>query len=174
MSNKIKTEDHPKYGAIPPLPQAMDDVLLKKERMIIAQALDILYSRINEKKFKIDNPDDTINYLKLKLVPLEHEIFAVMFLDNRHQVIQYEEIFRGTIDGAAVYPREVIKLALVHNAAAVIFAHNHPSGDPTPSNADHTITKRLIDACKLVDIRVLDHIIIGGTEIYSFANHGDI
>lgn len=94
-----------------------------------------------------------------------------MFLDNRHRVITFEEMFRGTIDGASVYPREVVKAALQHNAAAVIFAHNHPSGVAEPSQADQAITKRLIEALLLVDVRVLDHLVVG-EQVVSFAERG--
>ena len=99
-------------------------------------------------------------------------MFACLFLDNQHRVILLEELFRGTIDGASVYPREVVKQALYHNAAAVIFAHNHPSGISEPSQADKHITEKLKQALSLFDIRVLDHFIIGDGQPYSFAEHG--
>jgi len=120
----------------------------------------------------VDCPDDGINFLKLKLAEKEHEVFSIMFLDNRHQLIKYEEMFRGTIDGASVYPREVVKRALQLNAAALIVAHNHPSGIPEPSMADERITIRLKDACGLVEIRLLDHIIVGGMDTVSLAEKG--
>jgi DNA repair protein RadC len=102
-----------------------------------------------------------------------HEVFACLLLDNRHRVIAFRELFRGTIDGASVYPREVIKTALANNAAAVIFAHNHPSGLSEPSEADRLITLRLKQALDLIDIRVLDHFIVGdGDNAYSFAENG--
>ena len=104
----------------------------------------------------------------------EHEVFACIFLNNQNEVLAIEEMFRGTIDGASVYPREVVKRCLEVNAAAVIFAHNHPSGDTTPSRADINITKVLIDALGLVDIRVLDHIIVGDGNSYSLAENGHI
>jgi DNA repair protein RadC len=100
------------------------------------------------------------------------EVFASLFLDNRHRVIAFEKIFFGTIDGCSVHPREVVRRALYHNAAALILAHNHPSGVLEPSNADRTITHRLKDALALVDVRVVDHILVGGGEAYSFAQHG--
>ncbi|MEZ8076857.1 DNA repair protein RadC, partial [Vibrio sp. FF112] len=106
-----------------------------------------------------------------QLKAYEREVFAVMFLDNQHHLISFEELFFGTIDSASVYPREVVKAALKTNAAAVIFAHNHPSGDATPSQADKRITQRLKDALALVDIRVLDHIVIGDSAV-SFAERG--
>ena len=110
-------------------------------------------------------------YLALKLGAYEREVFAVMFLDSQHRLISFEEMFFGTIDAASVYPREVLKMALSHNAAAVIFAHNHPSGVPEPSQADKRITERLVEALKLVDIRVLDHIVVGESCV-SFAEKG--
>ena len=103
---------------------------------------------------------------------LEHELFCCLFLDNRHRVIKFDEMFRGTIDGTSVYPREVVKEALAVNAAAVILAHNHPSGVAEPSQADERITKRLKSALELVDIRLLDHLIIGDGEATSLASRG--
>jgi DNA repair protein RadC len=120
----------------------------------------------------LENPDVTRRYLVSRLRHLPHEIFACLFLDNRHRVISYEELFRGTIDGASVHPREVVKRALHHNAAAVILAHNHPSGVAEPSRADIQLTRRLIDALALVDIRVLDHFIIGDGDGVSLAERG--
>ncbi|OMO34606.1 hypothetical protein BH582_00470 [Vibrio sp. 10N.222.47.A9] len=117
------------------------------------------------------NPELTKTYLSCKLKAYEREVFAVMFLDNQHHLISFEELFFGTIDSASVYPREVVKAALKTNAAAVIFAHNHPSGDATPSQADKRITLKLKDALALVDIRVLDHIVIGDSAV-SFAERG--
>ncbi len=117
------------------------------------------------------NPDATKTYLSCKLKHHEREVFAVMFLDNQHRLIAFEELFFGTIDSASVYPREVLKAALKVNAAALIFAHNHPSGDATPSQADKQITQRLKEALALVDIRVLDHIVVGDSAI-SFAERG--
>ncbi|WP_345544405.1 RadC family protein, partial [Streptomyces chitinivorans] len=119
----------------------------------------------------IKSPNDTRNFLRMKLCEREHEVFAVLFLDSRHGVIAYDEMFTGTIDGAAVYPREVVKAALLHNAAAVIFAHNHPSGVTNPSESDKRLTKRLKDALLLVDVRVLDHLVVG-RNISSFAELG--
>jgi DNA repair protein RadC len=109
--------------------------------------------------------------IQLKLAEYDHEIFACLLLDNRHRVIRFVELFRGTIDAASVYPREVVKAALDSNAAAVIFAHNHPSGTAHPSEADTALTRRLQSALALVDIRVLDHFVVGGEDSYSFAEH---
>ena len=118
------------------------------------------------------SPGDTRNYLKARLRAYPHEVFACLFLDNRHRVIAFEELFTGTIDGASVHPREVVRRAIYHNAAALIFAHNHPSGVAEPSHADRLITQRLKDALAIIDIRVLDHIVVGDTEIVSFAERG--
>ncbi len=116
----------------------------------------------------------TKQYLQHRLRAYHHEVFACLFLDNKHRMIAFEELFRGTIDGASVYPREVVKRALAHNAAAVIFAHNHPSGIAEPSQADYAITTRLKSALELVDIRVLDHIVVGDGETVSFAEIGKL
>lgn len=125
-----------------------------------------------KKQDVISSPDATRQYLKMQLRDKPYEVFAALFLDNRHQIIKFEELFRGTIDGASVYPREVVKKALAHNAAAMIIAHNHPSGVAEPSSADERITLRLKDALGLVDIRLLDHLIIGDGEIVSLAERG--
>jgi DNA repair protein RadC len=112
------------------------------------------------------------DYLRTKLAGFEYEVFAALFLDSQHRLIEYVEMLRGTIDGAGVHPREVVKEALQHNAAAVIFSHNHPSGNPEPSQADRQITQRLKDALALVDVRTLDHIVVGGESTESFAERG--
>ncbi len=125
-----------------------------------------------ERTDALTSPQHTRRYLTTRLRHYPHEVFAALFLDNRHRVITYEELFRGTIDGASVHPREVVKQALAHNAAALILAHNHPSGVAEPSAADRSLTRRLSEALSLVSIRVLDHIIIGDGEAYSFAEHG--
>ncbi|MTI62828.1 DNA repair protein RadC [Methylophaga sp.] len=113
-------------------------------------------------------------YLKQRLRHYPFEVFACLYLDNQHRLLHFEELFRGTIDGASVYPREVVKQALHHNAAAVILAHNHPSGVAEPSQADIQITKRIQSALQLVDIRVLDHIIVGDADTTSLAQQGQI
>lgn len=120
----------------------------------------------------LENPDATRRYLTSQLRHYRHEVFACLFLDTRHRVIAFEELFRGTIDGASVHPREVVKRALHHNAAALILAHNHPSGVAEPSRADTQLTRRLRDALALVDIRVLDHLIIGEGSGVSLAERG--
>ncbi|NOQ64372.1 MAG: DNA repair protein RadC, partial [Methyloprofundus sp.] len=120
----------------------------------------------------LTSPEATRAYLSNQLRAYPYEVFACLFLDNQHHILQFEELFRGTIDSASVYPREVVKKALEHNAAAVIFAHNHPSGIAEPSQADKVITDKLKQAMGLMDIRVLDHFIIGDGMPYSFAEHG--
>lgn len=120
----------------------------------------------------LTSPEATRAYLKTQLHHHAREVFACLFLDNRHRVIRYEELFQGTIDGASVHPREVVRRALEVNAAAVIFAHNHPSGVTEPSQADLRITQRLKDALALVDVRVLDHLIIGEGDAASLAEQG--
>ncbi|MCW8933110.1 MAG: DNA repair protein RadC [Gammaproteobacteria bacterium] len=119
----------------------------------------------------LTSPQETRQFLSSKLRDYTHEVFAVLFLDQRHRVIRFDEMFRGTIDGASVYPREVVKKALEYNAAAVIFAHNHPSGVAEPSQSDERITQRLKEALGLVDIRVLDHFVVGD-DVISFAERG--
>ena len=118
------------------------------------------------------SPRDSAAFLKAQLAHKPYEVFACLFLDNRHRVIAFEELFRGTIDGASVHPREVVRHCLAHNAAAVIFAHNHPSGVSEPSAADRAITLRLRDALALVDVRVLDHFVIGSGNPTSLASRG--
>jgi len=120
----------------------------------------------------LKSPEMTRHFLKARLRAYPHEVFACLFLDNRHRIITFEELFTGTIDGATVHPREVVKRTLFHNAAAVIFAHNHPSGIAEPSQADKSITRRLVDALALIDVRVLDHFVIGDEEVTSFAERG--
>jgi len=120
----------------------------------------------------LGSPDDTRQYLLLRMRDYKQEVFACLFLDSRNRVIKFDELFFGTINGASVHPREVVKSGLAHNAAAVILVHNHPSGETRPSDADKSITQRLKDALSLVDIRVLDHIIVGDGETFSFAERG--
>ncbi|HBT2927569.1 TPA: DNA repair protein RadC [Klebsiella pneumoniae] len=118
------------------------------------------------------SPAAVKEYLRAKLAGFEHEVFAVLFMDTHHRLIEYAEMFRGTIDGASVYPRELVKEALRLNAAAVIVSHNHPSGNSEPSGADRALTQRLKEALGLVDVRVLDHVIVAGTDTTSFAERG--
>ena len=130
-----------------------------------------LHARLAEADV-LNSPEATRDYLKLKLYSLPYEAFVCLFLDNRHRVIRVEELFRGTIDGASVHPREVVRKVIETNAAAVIFAHNHPSGVAEPSQADLRITQRLKDALALIEVRVLDHLIIGEGRGTSLAERG--
>jgi len=138
---------------------------------VIAAALRIVSQRVATTD-ALSSPRATREYLALRFAGLEHEVFVSIFLNSRNRVIACEELFRGTIDGASVHPREVAKRALYHNAAAVILAHNHPSGVAEPSQADELITHRLKEALALIDVRVLDHLVIGGEVVESFAERG--
>jgi DNA repair protein RadC len=120
----------------------------------------------------LSSSESTRTYLRAKFRSYKHEVFSCLFLNNQHHVVKLEEMFTGTIDGAAVYPREVVKRCLYHNAAAVIFAHNHPSGVAEPSQADISITKKLKIALETIDVRVLDHFVVGDPEVVSFAERG--
>ncbi|MDN3647957.1 DNA repair protein RadC [Reinekea marina] len=120
----------------------------------------------------LTSPSDTRQFLLAKIRDLEHEEFACIWLDNQHQVLAFETLFTGTIDSAAVYPREVIKKALKHNAAAVIVAHNHPSGIAEPSQADQLLTEKLKNALFSIDVRLLDHMVVGQGVVVSFAERG--
>lgn len=126
---------------------------------VIAQALQVLASRVREHGEAMTDPSAAGRYCQLQLGAEEREHFGVLFLDTRHRVIAWEVLFMGTIDGSEVHPREVVKRALLLNAAAVIVAHNHPSGNPEPSAADRAVTARLKQALALVDVRLLDHFV---------------
>ncbi|OQW88316.1 MAG: DNA repair protein RadC [Rhodoferax ferrireducens] len=138
---------------------------------IILQALELLACEIRHTD-TLTSPDAVKDYLRLKLAPMQREVFAVLFLDCQHRVIEYEELFQGTLTQTSVYPREVVRAALMHNAAAVILAHNHPSGSATPSRADELLTQTLKQALALVDVRVLDHLVVTTGECLSMAEHG--
>lgn len=120
----------------------------------------------------LTSPDLAQTFLRSKLQDLPHELFCCLYLDTKHRVIKFEELFRGTIDGASVHPREVVRCALKHNAAALIVAHNHPSGVAEPSAADNALTRRLKEALTMVDVRLLDHLVIGDGEVVSFTERG--
>ncbi len=140
---------------------------------IISRALQILENRARyATDVTMGSPVAVRDYCKLKLGLLLHEMFAVIWLDNQNRLIEFEEMFRGTLTQASVYPREVVKSALAHNAAAVILVHNHPSGIPTPSQHDIRLTKILSEALTLVDVRVLDHVVVTATETVSLAEKG--
>ena len=138
----------------------------------IKRALVLLDQHLLEPGVAFTSTQAARDWLRLKMGPLEREVFVVLYLNNQNQLLAHETLFTGTISHTEVHPREVVKRALYFNAAAVISAHNHPSGEVTPSQADKAITQRLLHALMLVEIRVLDHLIVGGTQILSFAEHG--
>jgi DNA repair protein RadC len=169
------------FGGLRSLLQADSKALLAcdgvgQARLGRLQALPELARRYFEESLpcgeSIRSPADTELFLKARMQHLDHELFCCLYLDNRHRVLKFDELFRGTIDGTSVYPREVVKEALLVNAAAVILAHNHPSGVAEPSQADERITKRLKSALDLVDIRLLDHLIVGDGRATSLASRG--
>ncbi|MCC5902746.1 MAG: DNA repair protein RadC [Halomonas sp.] len=145
---------------------AQDDIVIDAARKVVERSV--------SKGVQLDSPSRVREFLWLKLAGYEHEVFGAIFLDTQHRVIEYSELFHGTLDSASVYPREVVKQALQLNAGAVIFTHNHPSGEPNPSDADRRITDRLKDALSLIEVRVLDHIVVGGSDSVSFAEQGYI
>ncbi len=141
------------------------------EEQILKASYAIIKNRVKS-GFVMNNIAVTGAYLREAMADYEHEVFACLFLDNRHRLIKFEEMFRGTIDSASVHPREVVKRALQLNAAAIVLAHNHPSGDATPSQADKCVTSKIQEALSLIDIRLLDHFIIGVAKPFSFAEKG--
>ncbi|BFI95971.1 MAG: DNA repair protein RadC [Rhodanobacter sp.] len=141
-----------------------------KDHEILAAAEDILRARLRRLGV-IHNPAEAFDYLRMRLGGLLHEEFHALWLDNRHRILDCQRLFIGTADGASVYPREVVRAALNHNACAVILAHNHPSGVAEPSAADRAITKELKEALGLVGVRVLDHVVVGETCV-SLASRG--
>lgn len=146
--------------------------MTKEEKNIVSHAIAILDKQVKKNKFKISGSEDIINYLRLKIELHEREVFGVIFLTIKNDLIAFEEMFLGTLADSEVHPREVVKKALLLNAANVIFTNNHPSGNSDPSNADINITRKLKNALSLVDIQVLDHIIIGAGNYVSFADRG--
>jgi len=170
-----------RFGGLRPLLRASDDELLQlpgigKVRLSLLRVLPEVARRYYEATLvagqPLRSPAQTDSFLRARLRDLPYELFCCLFLDNRHRVLRFVELFRGTIDGTSVYPREVVKEALAENAAAVILAHNHPSGVAEPSQADERITRRLKAALELVDIRLLDHLIIGEGRSTSLASRG--
>lgn len=143
----------------------------QEEKRILEHAAQILESKAFEDT-QFNNAIDVMSYCQYKLAHYEREVFGVIFLTAQHQVICFEEMFKGTINSASVYPREIVKRALEVNAAAIILAHNHPSGDPAPSIADQQVTDRIVNASKLLDIKVLDHVVVGLNDAVSFAQRG--
>ena len=141
------------------------------EDEVISTARNMLDAKI-ERQGNISSPADSKAFVALRLGALPYEVFAVIFVDAQHRVIAYREMFRGTLTQTSVYPREVVKEALTLNAAAVLLSHNHPSGVPEPSRADEYLTNTLKSALALVDVRVLDHLIVAGGQVLSFAERG--
>ena len=142
-----------------------------EEDRIIQQALGIMEARCSPGEF-MRSPEAVARYLQLRLGMRKNECFAVLYLSTRHELLAFKEHFHGTIDGASVYPRVIVQTALEVNAAAVILAHNHPSAVAEPSEADQQITRRLIQALGLLDIRVLDHLVVSARDVVSFAERG--
>jgi len=141
------------------------------ESDVLAAAEGILQARL-QRLGSISDPRDASDFLRMRLGALLHEEFHILWLDNRHRILGIEKLFTGTIDGASVYPREVVRAALNINACAAILAHNHPSGVAEPSVADRAITHELIEALKLVGVRVLDHVVVGAGSTVSMAGRG--
>jgi DNA repair protein RadC len=148
------------------------DLARQADDRLIADAIVVLEQRARYGTQEFTSPQATKDYFRLRLGGLEHEVFAVVYLDSQHRLIECEELFRGTLTQTSVYPREVIKSALRLNAASVVFAHNHPSGVTLPSRADEHLTTTLKQALALVDVRVLDHVVVSATEATSFSERG--
>lgn len=143
--------------------------------IVLDTAVKILKNTINENNgVSFTSPNIVSDYLITNFRSNINESFCCLFLDNKHRIIAFEELFKGTINQSQVYPRVVVQRAIHHNAAAVIFAHNHPSGDLTPSQSDKALTKRLIEILDIIDVRVLDHFIVCPGDTYSMAGHGDM
>jgi DNA repair protein RadC len=143
--------------------------------VVLQAALEIGRRHLAEKLLHghaLESVDDTRRYLQAQLRDRPHEVFCCLFLDNRHRVLAFEELFRGTLNGTAVYPREIVKRAMSHNAAAVILVHNHPSGVAEPSRQDENLTSRLKESLELLDVRLLDHLVVGDGEVVSFSERG--
>lgn len=164
---KVKTENRAEYCAA-----AKGDNEKTKDDAIIAQAMRIIERRIRTAGVTLTSPEAVKDYLTLHMNGLEHEVFGVLWLDSQNRLIVASDLFRGTLTQASVYPREVVKTALAANAAGCILYHNHPSGFTEPSSADESLTQALKTALALVDCKVLDHMIVGGSNVMSFAERG--
>lgn len=161
---RVESEDTVPYAVM--LPKPFD------EDQAIAIAVAILDSRLRAHGEILSDPNMVQTYLRGKLQHQEREVFAVLLLDTRHRLLSYQELFFGTVDGAEVHPREIVKAALLVNATAVVMVHNHPSGNPEPSAADRAVTARVKQGLALVDIRLLDHFIVAGDQVVSLAAKG--
>lgn len=153
-------------GGLGPAKYAQLHAALEMARRVTAEQLRVGTS--------LPSPDAVKQHLRLELARKDHESFHVLFLDVKNRLIASEEMFRGTLTHTSVYPREVVKRALGHNAASLMLAHNHPSGSPEPSEADLLLTRSLVQALALVDVRILDHFVVAGPHVHSFAEHGQI
>ena len=152
--------------------ESLSDISIQNEDWIVQQAIVLLERRVFKAGPRLERPAAVRDYLRLKLVAEPNEIFVVVFMNSMHAVLAVEPMFHGTINATSVYPRVVLQRALQLNAAAVIFAHQHPSGTTEPSNADRVLTEQLKTALALIDVRVLDHFVIGQGAPYSFAESG--
>ena len=174
MTQTIQSELSPEY--ISPVKQDIPsnayDIFTDEEYATIVKAHGIIKQQYLRKSTVLSSPELTRKFLSLHLAHEQFEVFGVLWLDNRHKVLETVNLFNGTTDGAAVYPRVVATSALRHRASACILFHNHPSGNPEPSQADISLTKRLKESLALVDVRVLDHLVIGGNESISLAERG--
>jgi DNA repair protein RadC len=159
-----RTEQSIRVGGLGPAKRARIAAALELARRSLAEQL--------LERPSLGNPRDSGDYLRARLRHLPYEVFGCLYLDNRHRVLAFEELFRGTVDGASVHPREVVRACLQHNACAVIFAHNHPSGVAQPSQSDELLTRNLKEALALIDVKVLDHFIVAGNQAISFAERG--
>ena len=145
----------------------------RADNTVVRRALRVLEDRLEYKRTVLANPQTVRDFLRLRMAELEHEVFIALWLDSQNRLIASEELFRGTLTQTSVYPREVVKIALAHNAGAVILAHNHPSGVNEPSKSDKVLTNSIRQTLELIDVRVLDHLIVGGAkEPFSFAEQG--
>lgn len=153
-------------------PESLTLIAAQHEDWIIQQAITLLEMRVFKAGPSLCSPAAVRDYLRLKLVAEPNEVFAVVFLDSQHQVLAYEPLFKGTIDQTSVYPRVLVQRALALNASALILAHQHPSGVTEPSIADRALTDRLRAALATVDVRVVDHFIVGKGNPFSFAEAG--
>jgi DNA repair protein RadC len=143
------------------------------EADILLMARQLVSQRLRKGRV-LTSPNAVFSHLQMLLGDYQHEVFSLLMLDSKHRILAFHELFRGTLDSASVYPREVVKLCLEHNAAAVILVHNHPSGDPEPSQADLLLTRKLQDALNVVEVRTLDHIVVGNEGCVSLAEKGHI
>lgn len=171
---EVHSEETEVYNLNPARPTLEGITTEAREDYAIRRALDILKRRLRQPGVTVTSPQASTQFLQLKLAEREQEVFGALFLDTRHRLIEFKELFYGTIDGASVHPREVVKVALQLNAAAVILAHNHPSGVAVPSQADIAITGKLKSALALIDVRVLDHLVVTADESVSLAQRGEL